>query len=320
MIWETVVATVSAMLGAGFASGREIQVFFSAHGQAAVVLGLAATGLLSWAAARTAEIGEDRDQLSLRLFARRASWARLALIGANWLTLAAVLAVLGSLGRSATGIPANVWSLLAAAAAGAISAAGGTRQRVIQGLLLLLVVAAALPVIGLSTVRGYAALHPAVPTASAALGVFGFCAYNVALAADGIAAVRGRSRARRLGALTGGLIVGLLLTLEAIALALAPARVHLAELPLVALAEDVHGALGTFLGLATVVAGVSAAASFTAAVSQAVKSPWLAALSGYLGSLLGVGALIDQGYPIMAALAAIWLFRLLSARLPRRPE
>lgn len=318
MIWEALVATVSAMVGAGFASGREIQVFFSSHGRAAVPLGLLAMGLLMFAAARAAHLGESLAGLTRRLFGRMRPAAQAFLYAANWLTLSAVLAVLGSLGRSATGLPASIWSLFAAAAAALVVGAGGTRQRAIQGLLLLVVLCAAVPVTLFGSWLNLVALRPIMPSVPAAAGVFGFCAYNVTLAVDGIAAVRGASRERRVGAAMGGLTVGILLTLEAIALASAPATVRLAELPLVALAGSHHGALGGLLGIAIALAGVSAAASFTSAVAPAVRSPGLAALTGYIGSLLGVGTLIDRGYPIMAGLAAIWLVRLLTARPARK--
>lgn len=292
--------------------------FFSSHGRAALPLGLLAMGILMFAAARAAHLGESLNELTHRLFGRARPGARAFLYAANWLTLSAVLAVLGSLGRSVTGLPAPIWSLAAAVAAALVAGAGGTRQRTVQGVLLLFVLCVAVPVILFGSWLNIAALRPILPSAPAAAGAVGFCAYNVTLAIDGIAAVRGAPGTRRTGAAVGGLIVGILLTLEAIALASAPTVVRLAELPLVALAGSYHGALGAFLGIAIALAGVSAAASFTSAVAPAVRSPRVAALTGYIGSLLGVGTLIDRGYPIMAGLAAIWLLRLLTARPARR--
>lgn len=293
--------------------------FFAVHGRAALPLGLAAACLLALGAARAAGHGEGRRALALRLFGPLAPCALGFVSAANALTLAAVIAVLGSVGHAATGLPAWVWSLLSAAGAAATAAGGGTRQRAVQAVLLALVLLAAVPVTALGAFRQLHALRIAMPDGSSLLGAFGFCAYNVILAVDGIAAVHG-GEGRSLGAAMGGLIVGLLLTLEATALALSPAAVRGAELPLLALGSTLHGELGALLAAAITLAGISAAASFTAGLGQAVRSPWTAALAGYLGSLLGVGTLIDRGYPVMAILAAAWLLRLLTARGPVPPE
>ncbi len=316
---EIFIATLAAILGAGFASGREVWVFFGAHGPSAVALGSLGAALLGAAAWRTVERTSGGGDPLQQLFGKHRRTAQILLGLFSLLTFAAVVAVLGSVGRVYWHLPNALGALAAAACAAAMAAAGQQRQRRFQAALLAAVFACGL------TASGIALARPAVPAAGgglslqAMLGVFGFAAYNIALATDGIArsaAVGGRRGA--VWAAAGGLMAGLLLTLEATALSRHGALVAHRDLPLVTLAASIHGALGALAALTVVLAGLSAASSFAVAAGDLVGGPWVAAAVAFGLSLLGVQTVVDRGYPVMAAVASAWLIVLLWGKPPRR--
>ncbi len=321
MALDIFVATLAAVLGAGFASGREVWVFFGVHGPWAPVLGAFATTLLAAAAYRTTQRAmRDADPFGT-LFGRYRAPARLVLSLFSLLTFAAVVAVLGSLGHAYWGIPQWAGSLVSAAIAAGLAAAGHYWQRRLQGLLLSGVLLCVFLASALAMGRPSAPLHvqgTAVPW-GAAVGVFGFVAYNIALAADGIArsAVRGANAGPAFAA-AGGLMAGVLLTLEATALSRHGALVGHADLPLVVLAASIHGLLGAVVAVTVLLAGLSAASSFAVGAGPHVRGPWGSAAAAFALSLIGVQGIVDRGYPLMAAVAGIWLGLLFWAPPKRR--
>ncbi|MDA8346528.1 MAG: hypothetical protein M0Z66_13760 [Thermaerobacter sp.] len=318
MAVETFVATLAAVLGAGFASGREVWVFFGVHGHSAALLGVLAALLLAAAAWQTAQRAARGPDPLAALFGSYRSTGQLALSLFSLLTFAAVLAVLGSLAHAYWHVGRAPASLAAAAAAAGLGAAGPHRQRRFQGILLLTVVVCGTAASLLALSRPAAPLQIRDLHWQAVLGVFGFVAYNIALATDGIArsATLGDRRSA-LGAAFGGLIAGLLLTLESTALVRHGALVARADLPLVVLAASIHGALGALVAATVLMAGLSAASSFAVGAGSLGGGPWVSAAAAFALSLFGVQGIVDRGYPLMAAVAGVWLI-LLFMGPPRR--
>jgi len=312
MAWQALVATLAATVGAGFASGREVYVFFGANGTWAVGLGSAATLLLMVAAWCTVSKGRKAADPLEALFGRYKAAGRVTLGLFSLLTLSAVIAVLGSLGRDELGLPTWLGALAAAVAAGALAGGGMGRQRVAQAIMLAAVagfvsVAAA----GALTLPAPPIPRPGGSTWRMLSAAWGYVAYNIALATDGIARSSRGSKHAGLAAAGGGLIAGLLLTLEAAALARHGALVGGRDLPLLALATALHGGLGHAFAAAIALAGVSASASFATAAGAMLHGQWRAAAAGLALSAFGVQGLVDRAYPWMAATAAAWLVVLL---------
>jgi uncharacterized membrane protein YkvI len=154
-------------------------------------------------------------------------------------------------------------------------------------------------------------LPHAVAPLQAILAVFGYAAYNIALASDGVRrSATGQGVRGQRGALLGGLAAGLLLTLEAAVLARSGVTVAGADLPLREIALRVHGALALGVELAIGLASLSAAASFLQAATDLFGGVWTTAGLAWLASMLGVQAIVDRAYPAMALLALIWLLAL----------
>ncbi len=318
MAFEIFVATLAAVLGAGFASGREVWVFFGAHGRWALGLGIAAALLLGAAAWRTAVRAARGPDPLTTLFGAYRPLARFMLSLFSLLTFAAVLAVLGSLASAYWHVGHAPASLGAALAAAALGAAGTVRQRRLQGMLLLAVLLSGTVASLLAFAQPPAPVAPTALDWRAVLGIFGFVAYNIALATDGIArsAASGNGRGA-LGGAIGGLMAGLLLTLEAAALARHGALVAHSDLPLVTLTATIHGALGGVAAATVLLAGLSAASSFAVASGSLLGGPWIAAVVAFALSLFGVQGIVDRGYPLMAAVAGAWLI-VLFFEPPRR--
>jgi len=302
--WEVAVAVFAAVVGAGFVSGREIWVFFAMHGDLGTVLALAAAALLAAGAWRTAQTAAEAPRIAL-------PW-RVLLGIFGFVTLAAVVAALGSLAHVRLGLSPWLGGLLAALFA-ALAQGGGTGGlRRWQGALLILVVVAVLATAGLGLRHAApAAAGTPGPPLQVGIGVLGYAAYNVALASDGVRrSAAGRGAEGRRGALAGGLAAGLLLTLEAAVLARSGALVAHADLPLRALALSLHGPLAISVEVAIAFASLSAAASFLQAAADVFGGTWPTAALAFLASTLGVQAIVDRAYPVMAVLALLWMLAL----------
>ena len=309
MAWQAVVAALPAIVGAGFVSGREVWVFFAGYGAQGEVLAGAAALLIGAGAWRLAG-GRD--------IAHATGCWRVALGLFSLVTLAAVLAALGSLGQLRLGLPPWIVEAAAALLVALGSSRGTAMLRRGQGLLLVLVIGlvALTAVVSLGHSGSPATAKP-LPLA-ALVGSVGYAAFNLALAGDGIArSTAGLGAPGQRGALIGGLAAGLLLTLEAMALARFGGALGSVDLPLRQLAQA-HGAgLAAAVDLAVALSAVSAAASFLQAAAEVFGGPWTVAGIAFATSTLGVQPIVDQGYPLMAAVASIWLVATLRGERPK---
>ncbi len=304
MAWESAIAAFAAVVGAGFVSGREIWVFFAMHGAAGSLLALGAALLLGVGAWRTAQLAASVPRVA-------PLWSTIIAIF-SFVTLSAVIAAMASLAHARFGLSPVLGGAMAAALAALVQRHGTSALRRWQGWMLLLVV---LAVCG-TALLGLLRLPPgemgtAVAPVQAVLAVFGYAAYNVALASDGVRrSAAGQGIRGQRGALLGGLAAGLLLTLEAVVLARSGMTVAVADLPLREIALRLHGALGLGVELAIGLASLSAAASFLQAAADLFAGTWPTAGLAWLASMLGVQAIVDRAYPAMALVALFWLLAL----------
>ena len=304
MAWETAIAAFAAVVGAGFVSGREIWVFFAMHGAAGGILACGAAVLLGLGAWRTAQTAASVPRVA-------PLW-RTTIALFSFITLAAVLAALASLGHARLGLSPVLGGALAAVLAAVIEQHGTATLRRWQGLMLALVVLAVCltVVFGLLRLPTAQAASPVAPI-PAAIAVVGYAAYNIALASDGVRrSAVGHGRSGQWGALIGGLAAGLLLTLETVVLARSGIIVAGADLPLREMALRLHGTLAIGVELAIALASVSAAASFLQASADLFGGSWPTAGLAWLGSTFGVQAIVDRAYPAMAVVALFWLMAL----------
>lgn len=304
MAWEVAIAAFAAVVGAGFVSGREIWVFFAIHGPIGGAMALAAAlilGLGTWRTAQTAA-----------LVPRVAPAWRAMLAIFSFITLSAVVAALASLVQARFGLSAWLGGAGTVLLAALLERHGTSALRRWQGLMLVLVLLMVAATALFGIFRSPAAQHHSmIAPFQAAVAVFGYAAYNIALASDGVRrSAAGQGVRGRRGALAGGLAAGLLLTLETVVLARSGVVVAAADLPLRALALSLHGALALGVEAAIALASLSAAASFLQAAAEIFGGTWTAAVLAWLVSMLGVQALVDRAYPAMAVVALFWLLAL----------
>ncbi len=304
MAWESAIAAFAAVVGAGFVSGREIWVFFAMHGATGSLLALGAALLLGLGAWRTAQTAASVPRVA-------PIWTAVIAVF-SFITLSAVLAALASLAHARFGLSPVLGGAAAATLTAVVQRHGTSALRRWQGFMLVLVVLA----VAVTALLGVVRLPPeglphAVAPLQAILAVFGYAAYNIALASDGVRrSATGQGVRGQRGALLGGLAAGLLLTLEAAVLARSGVTVAGADLPLREIALRVHGALALGVELAIGLASLSAAASFLQAATDLFGGVWTTAGLAWLASMLGVQAIVDRAYPAMALLALIWLLAL----------
>ncbi len=302
--WDVAIAAFAAVVGAGFVSGREIWVFFAMHGAVGSVLALGAALLLGLGAWRTAQTAMSVPRIAY-------VWrAMLSLF--SFVTLSAVVASLASLAHARLGLSPVLGGAITVLLAALVGQNGTTSLRRWQGLMLVLVVLAvvATALLGLARLP-QGRLQTAIAPAQATLAVFGYAAYNIALASDGVRrSAAGLGVRGQRGALIGGLAAGLLLTLEAVVLARTGMAVAGADLPLRELALHLHGAFALGVEAAIALASLSAAASFLQAAAELFGGTWMAAGLALLASTLGVQAIVDRAYPAMAVVALFWLLAL----------
>ena len=305
MAWDVAVAAFAAMVGAGFVSGREVFVFFAMHGATGALLALGATLLLALGTWRTAQTAPRVPHV--------APFWRTLLAAFSFVTLSAVLAAIASLLHARMGLPAPFGGAIAALLAALVQQHGTTSLRRWQGLMLVLVVVTVLLTASLGLLKlPPAALTVAASPLQAVLAVFGYAAYNLALASDGVRrSALGQGVPGRRGAFAGGLAAGLLLTLEAVVLARSGTAIAGADLPLREVALHLHDLLGVGVEVAIALASLSAAASFLQGSADLFGGTWTTAGLAFLLSTLGVQAIVDRAYPAMAAIALLWMLALL---------
>lgn len=312
--WPGLAATyVGTVVGAGFASGQEIQQFFARYG-ARGLLGVALAGAL-FAALGAATLHRIR-QAGHRHYGSLLRDVCGPLVGGalDWLgilglavALAAVLAAAGALARDLLGWtrPAGCAALAAALCACAL---GGRRALVDLNLVAVpCIVGAAL----LAGVHALAQPHWSMPedpaalpwTASAVL----YVAYNLLLGVAGLCAAcdGGETRADSfLGGMAGGLALTLLCAATTAALLAAPAAEHLGDLPLAGAVRAAYWRRAVYPGLLLLSLWTTGAAA-SVALGQRLRprAPWPVAAAAPLVvlpvALLGLPAIVARLYPVV---------------------
>jgi uncharacterized membrane protein YkvI len=327
---------VGAVVGAGFATGREVLHFFAAYGSAGLWGCLAAGAAFGWLGSRIlrlAATGAAPDyarlyRVALGRAARPADWSTTACL---FVGLSVVLAGGAALGSETWGLSPATGALLLALLIAAVLLPGRSGlvwanvalvPLLAAAALVLLVAEAAAPGFWHSVLA--AAPAPGRPPAGWPLGAVLYVGYNILLGAVALCAVGdGMSprAAARAGAL-GGLGLGVLAAGVA-----APLLAHLPEVaaspvPLLRVVES-HGsvwraAYAGCLGGALLTTGVATAYALAGRLRLRALPPGLVAAGAVFLALplaaAGIVALVATVYPAMGALGL-----LLCAGLARAP-
>lgn len=330
-------ALIGAVIGAGFASGRELATFFGPlGGRAGLGIGLSAVAMAAGAVAvasvaRRCGGAEYGALLTATAGPRLGALLDRLLTGFLFLTASVTLAGGAALLQTTYrwGPPA---ALLATALLASLVTWRGAAGLLRAGAWLVVpLLLALLAVAGASLASGTGPTAPAPPApggpppgplAPAAAGLL-YAGLNLLLASGLIAAaVRHEPPgAAATGGAAAGAALGLLAWILWRALAAAGPEVTRAELPVAALAARLGPWAGTayavafYLAVLTTVAAAASALAERTAPARWAKAPllvWLAALPAGLG----FAGLVRMIYPPMGLLGAVWLWRLLCLPLP----
>lgn len=321
--WETAAIYVGAVVGAGFASGREIFVFFVRPGggplaaaAAGLCLGLAAAIFLPAAArAGCADYGE-----MCRYLAGRCAKACEALLSlflfaglAVMLAAGATLITLHSSLDYSAGVVAMAALTLAIVGFGPQGLAAVSRWLVPYLAIAVLVVAAAAVVRAPGTAPGPDAVRAGI-NAAGVWPILLYVGYNyVTGMAVLVSLPPAHPRRRSAGALIGGAALGLMLGLAASALAGRARELSEAPLPLLTLAREAGPLFAAAYIPAIVAAVLTTAVADAYALAQRLsrRRPWLggAAVVALAMPLANQGfvTLVDRTYPLLGAIGLAFL-------------
>ena len=311
-------ALLGGVIGAGFASGREIAHFFAAHGRfapAAVLTAsltlaalfcllsdrLARAGVSSLGALCRVRFGARLGRLCCALFALLS-----AVTGGTMLAACAELCALLLPFHHAYGL--GLWASLLL---GALLAARGLTALALPGASLCVLLPALLVQL-LITPAGEACFAPAAHLLSAGADGMVYAALNAALLAGALPMLlRLDAGQRRRAVGLFALLFGTLLTLAVAVLARHRQAAAGQTLPLVALSR-LLGKGGYFLCAgAMYAAALSTLCALLAALVHMLppgrSAPWLAAALCLFFSRFGFSALVERGYPVLGALCAALL-------------
>ncbi|MCL2544842.1 MAG: hypothetical protein FWE77_02860 [Clostridia bacterium] len=326
-------ALAGAVIGAGFASGREVMRFFAQYGgwgYAGVALAAAAMGALALRIMGLAAAGGSRSfgGLCRSLLGRAGGAAGSALF-------VALLAVTGAAMLSGAGeLAALVLPVGPAYALGyggmllcalCVALYGMNGLALCGGALVPLCCCLYVPLIALPPANEGVLLAPAAPWQAAPMAL-SYAALNIALAA-GLLCESGPGLCpaeRRGAALTGAGILGALLALAAVALGRGPGELRTAALPMVAFASRL-GKAGFYLSAG--VLGLAMLSTLATALrSLFLQMPagwgerwrWAAPCAGCFAlGLLGFDSLIGAVYPALGWCAAALIVALCIRLRPR---
>ena len=328
----TAFAVVSAIVGAGFASGREIVTFFTCAGWASWLGVAAATGLLGALTAMLAALARRGGARSFpgiyaAAMGRECGEAIQLLHGVTMLLTATVmLAAGGELGALA--LPFRYAYPIALAATLLLGLVLARRDfRLLQGLGALLAPAMfvyylCLALDGSPAPRPYLAAEVTVDlsgnvVAACFLGAL-YAALNAAMSGGVLAALaHGVLRPRRVGLLTGALLLALLVPANA-ALLRAGEGVRALALPGVVLAAR-WGTTGFYASVLVMWLSVlstlaAALGSLRGQAAEVGLKPRLAVLAASLAALclsvVGFQPLVRVGYPVLGWICAVTLLAL----------
>lgn len=329
--WKVALAATAAVVGAGFASGREVSLFFASHGVGSymgAVLACAGMGFL------TAMVCE----LSMRTGATTLPGIYTSLLGARWghavnalyallllLTASVMLATGAQLGLLALPIPGAGWvgMVLTLLVALSINGCGGNALSVVGGAMTLLIAMFYLGLaldgraVPLSWQTGAIQKQSFWPLALFS-GVL-YATLNIALAGGVVCLASGPdTRPRYVGVYTA-ILLALMLFPANIALERAGAEICALALPSVVLAAR-WGTTGYYISILAL--WIAVLTTLCAALGSLRQQLRLMRLRGYLAALLpcllslliamaGFETLVNRGYPIMSWVCALMLLALM---------
>jgi uncharacterized membrane protein YkvI len=336
---------VGGVVGAGFASGREVLQFFAAYGRFGLAGAALAGGLLGWIGARilttAVRVGAaEHRTLFLHLFGRRLGWAMDQITTASiFVGLGAVLAGAGSLLNEQLGWPPILGAAAFALLVGAVLMAGirgllGANLALAPGIVLYILAAGAA---ALHRPEWAPALAAAVPDPHLAVGGWYvgatlYAAYNALLAAVALSAaapaLASTAAARRAG-WAGGATLGILALAATVAVLPAYGRLAPEPVPLLEVARaDGPGWLGAYLLmlwaalLTTALASAYALGARLGGPGAGARRVTLLGLAAALPlSVVGFTALVRWAYPAMgyAGLVLLGAIMFHTARPPSFP-
>ena len=319
-------ALVGAVIGAGFASGREVMRFFVQYGgwgYAGAALAAAAMGALALRVMRLAAQSGARTfgDLSRNLLGNAGGAVGAALFVALLAaTGAAMLSGAGELAAIVLPIgpayAAGYYGMMLCALLVAWRGMGGLAA--CGGALVPLCCCLYVPLIALPAAEKGVMLLPAAPWQAIPLAL-SYAALNIALAAGLLCESGPRLNVteQRRAALTGAGVLGALLTLAIVTLDRGPGELRTAALPMVALAARL-GKPGFYLSAAVLcMAMLSTLATALRSLYMqmpagwSVAARWIAPAAGCFAlGLLGFDDLIGAVYPALGWLAAVLIVAL----------
>jgi len=311
------VGYVAAIVGAGFVSGREIQVFFidpgpSLWGIVVTAVLFALLGIVITDLSARWEVTNYRDLL-VKVAGPAAPAADIVLGAFVFVTFCAVEAGGGELLRSLTGMPRIPASALWGLSAVLALLLTGRRLRVIQGVLMVILVSALL--LAYATVPAGAALWTGAGAHAYGSHLL-YVGYNVMLAVaalPALAAKTPRHIERRTGAVAGAMAIAI--AIYAIADVVQRAGPGAQSHPLPAWFAAARGPHWLVPAMAIAIAAATAGALISYLIALTTRYPvltrpwplmalWAASL---VVSSSGLVAIVDTAYPIMGLVSCTLL-------------
>ena len=323
---STALLYIGALMGAGFASGKEIDHFFGRFGYAGLI-GLGCVGLcfilLAPLTLRLAQLQRSADLAQLLCPSAKPFWQKLirySLRANLYIAFCAMLSAGGAVCQEQFGLPLALGNALTAAAATFTAYWGiqGIRRALHKTVPLLLLLSFSIALLLLGQ-KGSNLTHTlAAPSGSGWLAsAIAYLSYNMIGALPLLASIGAQDDRRNI--LWGGAVGGLGLFLGAllILLALASGGTTTATMTMLYLAEQLHPALAALYAGALLLAIYSVAVTClygalprtsTAANRRRFASTGAA---GYLLSLIGFDRMVAYVYPIQGLLGLFILIILL---------
>lgn len=306
-------ALLSGVIGAGFASGREIAHFFASHGSAAALAVLLCACTFFALFLRLSDQLERAGDASLLRLCRTQFGQRfgclcaglfallLCVTGGAMLCACAELFALTLPVHHAYGI-----GLAASLIAGMLLSARGVFGLALPGAALCLL----LPVLLLRLLGlpgGEAGFSPRGHALHAAASGVAYGALNTAMLLGTLPLLLRLKKGQRLRAVgLFTLLFTLMLTLGVAVLNSHRQAAMMQALPFVSLSRELGKSGYMLCALSMYAAALSTLCSMLAGLMQMLpgKSPWAAALCCLFFSLFGFGSLVTRGYPVLGALCA----------------
>jgi uncharacterized membrane protein YkvI len=318
---------VGAIIGAGFASGREIRSFFALYGTRALPFMAAVFFLLLFCSTTYLYTGRlyrpsSFSDITQRIFKRGAPLVDLMTVTANFVFMAAMLAAYDSLGRSVFGFSdANVsLSVVALFLCAAVVLRGVKGLSKINGILVPVIVVFLITVCTLS-IKGSGGVAPTSYGETSDGRIFFNCVLFVfgnLFSCAGVLYSAGKNEKKRVlfaGGLIASFVLCALILLLILAMLCLPPAVFNADLPIIFMSEPV-GAAAVSLAVITLVFAI-----FTSLICNMfnVYEWWIVGISknkysaiiiiaALAFSLRGLGfnLIVDALYPIIGAFGLLF--------------